>query len=180
VLAQFPFAGRCLEPDILPMMAAPDAAGRGDGEDALLAAMALQPEDIQSDGKGAIIGSAGELEHWCAVACARRLCDARAAGLEGPGPARHRAGRPVGGNALAIVPSTKKVGGPGRASWTCPSRTSTRATCAATSMRWRSACPAHRAADELVYVLAMSNGARIHERVGGLREDEIARWDGQR
>ena len=35
-------------------------------------------------------------------------------------------------------------------------------------------------ADELVYILAMSTGARIHARVGGLAIDKISVWDGQR
>ena len=34
--------------------------------------------------------------------------------------------------------------------------------------------------DELVYVLAMSTGARVHARVGGLKAADIAKWDGQR
>src|SRR5216684_3006652 len=34
--------------------------------------------------------------------------------------------------------------------------------------------------DELVFILAMTNGARIHDRVGGLRASEIKGEDGQR
>src|SRR6266404_6213281 len=34
--------------------------------------------------------------------------------------------------------------------------------------------------DELVFILAMTNGGRIHERVGGLRANEIKGEDGQR
>jgi hypothetical protein len=40
--------------------------------------------------------------------------------------------------------------------------------------------PGHPRADELIYVLVMSTGARIHERIGGLRANEISVWDGQR
>ena len=29
-------------------------------------------------------------------------------------------------------------------------------------------------------MLAMSTGYRVHARVGGLRADEISKWDGQR
>jgi hypothetical protein len=32
----------------------------------------------------------------------------------------------------------------------------------------------------MVLVLVMTTGARIHERVGGLRADQISIWDGQR
>jgi hypothetical protein len=35
-------------------------------------------------------------------------------------------------------------------------------------------------ADEIVYILAMSSGARVHARVGGLEAADIARWDGLR
>jgi len=33
---------------------------------------------------------------------------------------------------------------------------------------------------EMVVVLAMSTGPRIHARVGGLKAADIAKWDGQR
>ena len=35
-------------------------------------------------------------------------------------------------------------------------------------------------ADEIVYILAMSTGARIHARVGGLKAADIAQWNGLR
>jgi hypothetical protein len=34
--------------------------------------------------------------------------------------------------------------------------------------------------DEMLLVIAMTTGARPHERVGGLRANEIAKFDGQR
>ena len=34
--------------------------------------------------------------------------------------------------------------------------------------------------DEIVYILAMSTGPRVHARVGGLKAADIAKWDGQR
>jgi hypothetical protein len=34
--------------------------------------------------------------------------------------------------------------------------------------------------DELVYTLAMSTGSRVHERLGGLRVEQISVGDGQR
>ena len=36
------------------------------------------------------------------------------------------------------------------------------------------------APDEIVYVLVMSTGARVHARVGGLKAEDIAKWDGLR
>ena len=35
-------------------------------------------------------------------------------------------------------------------------------------------------ADEIVFILAMSTGARIHARVGGLAASAISKWDGLR
>jgi hypothetical protein len=34
--------------------------------------------------------------------------------------------------------------------------------------------------DELLYALVMSTGSRVHERLGGLRPDQISVGDGQR
>ena len=62
----------------------------------LLAALGGDPKSIQGYGKGAIVGEAGELEH--------------AALWHAPGGYSMRE---VLGGAKAIVPSTKKVGGPG-------------------------------------------------------------------
>ena len=68
-----PYAGR-YEPDILPMMEALNPVGLEMAR-TLLAAMKMEPEQINSYGKGAIIGSAGELEHVEALAggCLARL-----------------------------------------------------------------------------------------------------------
>jgi hypothetical protein len=40
--------------------------------------------------------------------------------------------------------------------------------------------PGAPAAGEIVFILAMSTGARVHARVGGLKASEISKWDGQR
>jgi hypothetical protein len=40
--------------------------------------------------------------------------------------------------------------------------------------------PGAPCADEIAFILAMSAGPRIHERLGGLRAEQISRWDGQR
>ena len=36
------------------------------------------------------------------------------------------------------------------------------------------------ASDEVVFILAMSTGARIHARVGGLKAEGISQWNGLR
>lgn len=176
-----PFAGR-YEPDILPMMEALNAVGTQMAHK-LLSAMAVEREHIQSYGKGAIIGAAGELEHgalWHVPGgyAMRELLGwsgDRAAYMQGRGEAK--TGQP--GNALAIVPSTKKVGPPGctlDVPLTHINASYVRSHFDAIEAR----VPGAPLPDELVYVLAMSTGARVHARVGGLQAADIAKWDGQR
>jgi hypothetical protein len=83
------------------------------------------------------------------------------------------------GKALAIVPSTAKVGPLGA--------------CIDIPLHHRNAAyvrshfdaiavtvPDAPRAGELMFVLAMSTGPRPHARVGGLAAKDIAAWDGQR
>ena len=83
------------------------------------------------------------------------------------------------GNALTIVPSTKKVGPPG-ATLDVPlthiNASYVRSHFDAVEVH----VPGAPRADEAVFVLAMSTGARVHARVGGLAASAIAKWDGQR
>jgi hypothetical protein len=95
--------------------------------------------------------------------------------------AAYKAGQGSGqsGNALAIVPSTKKVGGPG-ATLDIPltniNASYVRSHFDALEFRVPDAPRSH----EMLVVLAMSTGSRIHARVGGLKAADIAKWDGQR
>ena len=114
-----PFAGR-FEPNILPMMEALNAVGTQMAHQ-LLAAMAVSTEQIEGYGKGAIIGAAGELEHgalWHVPGgyAMRELLGwsgDRAAYLAGKSEVKSEVKTGQPGNALSIVPSTKKVGPPG-------------------------------------------------------------------
>jgi hypothetical protein len=155
-----PFAGR-YEPNIMPMMELLNPIGL-EMTKRLIAAMGVTPKDIEGYGKGAIVGSAGELEH---------------------GALWHVPGgyamREVLGNAKAIVPSAKKVGAPGTkldVPITHINASYVRSHFDAVEVY----VPGAPAADELVYVLAMTTGARVHERVGGLRASEIKGVDGLR
>ena len=174
-----PYAGR-YEPDILPMMEALNPVGL-DLARRLLAAMDVPADRIQGYGKGAIIGAAGELEHgalWHVPGgyAMRELLGwksdaaAYAKGISSGGQS---------GNALAIVPSTKKVGPPG-ATLDVPlthiNASYVRSHFDAMEVR----VPGAPKADEMVVILAMSCGPRVHARVGGLAADAIAKWDGQR
>ena len=40
--------------------------------------------------------------------------------------------------------------------------------------------PGAPAADEIVFILVMSTGPRVHARVGGLKAADIAQWNGLR
>lgn len=180
-----PYAGRH-EPDILPMMEALSPLGIEMAQ-RLRAALDVPVERIEGYGKGAIVGAAGELEHgalWHVPGgyAMRELLGWKsglAAYASGQGAARAEAATGQPGNALAIVPSTKKVGPPG-ATLDVPlthiNASYVRSHFDAMEVR----VPGAPAADELVLVLAMSAGPRVHARVGGLKASEIAKWDGQR
>jgi Amino acid synthesis len=128
----------------------------------LVAALGGDPKVVEGYGKGAIVGSAGELEH---------------------GALWHAPGgygmREILGGAKAIVASTKKVGGPG-----------TRLDIPITHINAsyvRSHFDAMEVgitdsprADEIVLALVMTTGARVHARVGGLKASEIKGEDGLR
>lgn len=155
-----PFAGRYVE-DIMPMMDELKPLGL-ELSRRLIAALGVAPREIEGYGKGAIVGSAGELEH---------------------GALWHVPGgyamRELLGDAKAIVPSTKKVGGPG-----------TRLDIPVTHIN-ASYVRSHFNAvevgvadaprpDELALILVMTTGPRIHARVGGLKASEIKGQDGLR
>jgi len=155
-----PFAGRYVE-DIAPFMEDLQPLGL-DMAKALLAALGGSASAIEGYGKGAIVGAAGELEH---------------------GALWHVPGgyamRELLGDAKAIVPSTKKLGGPG-----------TRLDVPVTHINAsyvRSHFDAMEVgladapkADELLLALVMTTGPRIHARVGGLAAADVKGEDGLR
>ena len=176
-----PFAGR-YEPDLLPMMNALQPLGI-DMAERLRAAMGVPAHSIEGYGKGAIVGSAGEQEHgamWHVPGgyAMRELLGwkgDRQAYAQGQGEAK--TGQP--GNALAIVPSTKKVGAPG-ATLDVPlthiNACYVRSHFDAIEVR----VPGAPLADEIVFILAMSTGPRVHARMAGLAASAISQWDGLR
>mgnify|MGYP001767159525 FL=1 len=92
-----PFAGRFAE-DLEPLMAIGEELGGILGERAV-AALGVSPERIESYGKAAIVGEAGELEHAAAILHPRLGAPLRKAVQKG----------------AALVPSAKKMGGIGAA-----------------------------------------------------------------
>jgi len=159
-----PFAGR-YEPDLIPFMDALQPLGL-DMADRLVALMGDRAGQIESYGKGGIVGSGGEVEvghvwHVPGGYAMRNLLEKR--------------GIPT----KAIVPSNTKLGGP-----------STRLDVPLTHVNasyvrshfdtielYVPGAPTH---DEIVFFLVMTTGARIHDRVGGLRKEDIKGLDGLR
>jgi hypothetical protein len=121
----------------------------------MVAALGGDPKAVEGYGKGAIVGAAGELEH---------------------GALWHVPGgwamREVLGDALAIVPSTKKVGGPGTRLDVPVTHVNASYVRSHFDAMEVGVTDAPRA-DELALVLVMTTGARIHARVGGLRAEDI-------
>jgi len=176
-----PFAGR-YEADILPMMAALDPVGLTMAQK-LLAAMGVPAARIEGYGKGAIVGASGELEHGALWHVPGGYAMRELLGWKGDaaayakGQGEEKTGRP--GNALSIVPSTKKVGGPGAAldvPMTHINAAYVRSHFDAIEVR----VPGAPLPDEIVFILAMSTGPRIHARVGGLAAGAISQWNGLR
>ncbi len=178
-----PYAG-AYHADILPMMEALNPVGL-EMANTLLRAMRQQPEHINSYGKGAIVGSAGELEHGALWHVPGGYAMRELLGWHGDRAGYTQAKSNAGEAAvqrsrpLAIVPSTKKVGAPG-ATLDVPLTHITASYVRSHFDAMEVCVPGAPAADELVLILVMSTGARIHARVGGLTPEGISQFDGQR
>lgn len=180
-----PFAGR-YEPDILPMMDELQPVGLEMAQ-RLRVAMGVPADRIEGYGKGAIVGAAGELEHGALWHVPGGYAMRELLGWKGDrnayarGQAEEKTGQSANqqANALSIVPSTKKVGGPGAAldvPLTHVNASYVRSHFDAIEVR----VPGAPLPDEIVFILAMSTGPRIHARVGGLAASAISKWDGLR
>jgi hypothetical protein len=155
-----PFAGRYVE-DIASFMKDLEPLGLAMAKD-LVTALGGDPKAVEGYGKGAIVGGAGELEHgalWHA-----------------PGGYAMRA---ILGDAKAIVPSTKKVGGPG-ARLDVPVTHINASYVRSHFDAFEIGVPDAPRADEIVLALVMTTGPRIHARVGGLKASDIKGEDGLR
>ena len=155
-----PFAGRYVE-DIAPFMKVLEPLGL-DMANRLVAALGGDPARIEGYGKGAIVGGAGELEHGAL--------------WHVPGGYAMRGAL---GEAKAIVPSAKKVGGPGArldVPITHINASYVRSHFDAMEVGINDA----PRADEILLALVMTTGARVHARVGGLKASEVQGKDGLR
>ena len=159
IVLKNPYAGSYVE-DITPMMEALKPIGL-DAANQLIELLG-GVEQIQSSGKGSIVGEAGELEH----------------GALWHVPGGYAMREALGG-ALAIVPSAKKVGGIG----SCLDIPITHINASYVRSHFDAmevyVQDAPRS-NELIYGLVMTTGGRTHPRVGGLEIDQISVNDGQR
>lgn len=154
-----PFAGHYVE-DVQGFMEDLKPLGRDMAE--RLANLLGGPANVQGYGKGAIVGSAGEQEH---------------------GALWHVPGgyamREALGEAMAIVPSTKKVGGVG-ARLDVPVTHINASYVRSHFDAMEVGCNDAPRANELALALVMTNGPRVHARMGGLRAEDITGKDGLR
>ena len=161
VVVHNPFAGRYASAEELASFVKDGRALANELVPELIAALGGN-DKIQAYGKGALVGTNGELEH---------------------GAMWHEAGgwamRAVLTQAKSIVPAAKYVG-PAGSRLQIPlhhieacyvrSHFNTMEVGVSDSPR----------PNELLFALAMSTGPRVHERLGGLRVDQISVHDGQR
>jgi hypothetical protein len=155
-----PFAGSYHQ-DIAPFMETLKPLGL-DLARRLVQALGGDPKSIEGFGKGAIVGEAGEIEH---------------------GALWHVPGgyamREILGHAKAIVPSTKKVGTIG-ARLDVPVTHINASYVRSHFDAMEVGIPDAPRSDEIVVALVMTTGARVHERVGGLRASQVKGEDGLR
>ncbi|UOA29480.1 amino acid synthesis family protein [Pseudosulfitobacter sp. DSM 107133] len=155
-----PFAGRYVE-DIQGFMEDLKPLGAEMAQQ-LIDALGGDPAAIQGYGKGAIVGTNGELEH---------------------GALWHVPGgyamRDTIADSMAIVPSTKKIGSPGTR-LDVPITHSNASYVRSHFDAMEVGLPDGPKADEILLVLVMSTGPRIHARVGGLAAEDVKGEDGLR
>ena len=156
-MIQNPFAGK-YEQDLSALIELGEQLGK------LLSVRAvgeLKGDAPESYGKGAIVGMAGEREHAAALLHPRLGSPLREAVSGGK----------------AIIPSTKKVAGPG-ASIDIPlhykDAMKVRSHFDAMEVR----IPDAPADDEIVVIVCVTNGGRPHPRVGGLSLENVVGVDG--
>jgi hypothetical protein len=156
-----PFAGRYVE-DLTPLIDAGEALGKLLGEKAV-AALGVAPSAIQSYGKAAIVGESGGLEHAAALLHPKLGAPLRKAVEKG----------------AALVPSAKKRGGIG-ARIDVPLGHKDAAYVRSHFDAVEAGVSDAPHADEIVVLVAVTDGGRPHPRIGGLTHDQAEGKDGLR
>jgi hypothetical protein len=156
-----PFAGKYVE-DLEELVEVGVALGEKLTKMAV-EALKIPPQKAESYGKAAIVGVDGELEHAAAILHPKLGTPMREA---------------VGGG-KAIVPSAKKMGGPGTeidVPLHYKDAAFVRSHFDAMSVR----VPDAPRQDEIAVVIVVTDSGRPHPRVGGLRKEEAKKEDGLR
>jgi len=154
-----PFAGRYIE-DLSELISTGEELGT------LLARRVLKvvdASDIESFGKACIVGEGGEIEHAAALIH----------------PVYGQAVRRVIGGGAAIIPSTKKMGGPGTRA-DIPLHYKEAATVSSHYDAMEVGLPDSPKADEILVALAVTTSGRPHSRIPGLKKEEAKGQDGLR
>jgi hypothetical protein len=159
-LVNNPFAGR-YEPDLQPAMEDLKPLGALLTEK-LIAALGGDASVIDGYGKGAIVGSNGELEHGAL--------------WHVPGGYAMRERLPA---TKAIVPSAMKLGGFG-SSLDVPLGHTNAAYVRSHFDAMTVGIPDGPRPDEILFCIVMSCGARVHSRMGGLEARDVTGKDGLR
>jgi len=156
-----PFASRDA-PDLEELMQIGEELGGVLGAQAV-AALGVTPAAIESFGKAAIVGEAGELEHAAAILHPRLGKPLRAAVEKG----------------AALVPSAKKMGGLGTAI-DVPLGHKDAAYVRSHFDAMEVRVPDAPRAGEIVVAIALTDSGRPRPRIGGLTKDQIEGQDGLR
>lgn len=156
-----PCAGR-YEADLEELMAIGEELGDLLGRRAV-AALGIAPADAESYGKAAIVGEAGELEHAAAILHPRLGKPLRAAVEKG----------------AALVPSAKKMGGPGSpidVPLGHKDAAYVRSHFDAMEVRLNDS----PRANEILVAVVVTDSGRPSARIGGLTKDQVEGKDGLR
>src|SRR5512139_1801414 len=128
-----------------------------------LDALGIPPEKAESYGKAAIIGTKGELEHGGAILHPK---------LGGPF-------REALGGGKAIIPSAKKMGGPGT-EIDVPVHYKDAAFVRSHFDAMAVRVPDAPRSDEILIAVVVTASGRPHPRIGGLKKEEAKKEDGLR
>ena len=154
-----PFAGR-YEEDLEPLMAIGEYLGGLLGE-RCVAALGIAPGQAESYGKAALVGVDGELEHAAAILHPRMGAPLRKVVEKG----------------AALIPSSKKRGGPGQV-LDIPLGHKDAAYVRSHFDGMEVQVSDAPRAGEIMVAIAVTDSGRPRPRVGGLRKEEITGEDG--
>lgn len=156
-----PFAGKYVE-NLDPLIQTGEELGGILGKRAV-DALRIPPKNAESYGKAAIVGVDGELEHAAAILHPKLGTPLREA---------------VGGG-KAIIPSAKKMGGPGT-EIDVPLHYKDAAFVRSHFDAMTVRVPDAPRSDEILVAIVVTDSGRPHARIGGLKKEEAKKEDGLR